>query len=287
MLKFCIVVGISCGFVFVTNALAQQNPTYNLVDTTQHYTTNADGSLSQNKGLGGWDHSGECTKTFTIAPSPIQVFEGASAPAVTFNAAELGGTAVKDAGSLVPQTFAINTAFNIHSGGFVEWTLNGPKDSFASGTKPGAPYSRLTSEIAMGQYQTKASPVYATSGCQVVTATMQGDFKHNAQDGTHTGSYRCIVQQSAIVQVALPLTTLECSTPLGPIPPAATYYFTPKGGEDLTAVIRGIYGKHATTFAQRKKLYQATLDLNKNDIPDAHHLPSGKRLHVPGPDTVS
>lgn len=178
----------------------------------------------------------------------------------------------------------VNTAFNIHSGGIVEWTQNGPEDPFASATKPNGDdqYLRLTSEAAVGQYQTKASPIYATSGCQITTATMQGDFKNNAQDGQYTGSYRCIIQQSAIVQVALSFTTLDCSAAL-----VATYYFTPKGGEDLGSVVKKIYGRYATSGAQINKLYKAAIEPNKSDIPDAHHLPAGKRLHLPDPVTIS
>jgi hypothetical protein len=269
--------------VFAAVANAQQNPTYALIANPQSPPTNADGSISANVALPGaqvnGDYTGDCTKKFTIDPNPVLVAQG-STVTVTFNVGALGGPAVADAGSLVPQSAPTNTAFNIHSGGFVQWTLDGPKDPFATGTKPGTPYSRVTSEVPVGQFQTKTSPIYATAGCQILTATMQGDFKHNAQAAGYTGSYRCAIQKSVSVNVALPGTTINCTKDL-----VATFYFTPKGGEDLSAVVKTIYGKQAMP-SQLKKLREAMLVTNKDAIHDPHKLPANIRLIAPDPISV-
>jgi hypothetical protein len=132
MIKWICCVYLAC----LASATAQQNPPYTAIANAQRLPKNGDGSVSANIGLGGKDYSSECSHTFTITPNPV-LTEQDLVSSVTFNVGALGGPTVTDTGSLVPATIATNAAFNIHSGGYVQWVLNGPQVPFASGIKAG------------------------------------------------------------------------------------------------------------------------------------------------------
>lgn len=268
-------------------AFAQANPPVKFLSNPFNYPRNADGSISENAQLpnSAKNYAGDCTNKFSINPNPVNVEQDGTAT-VTFNVGELGGIHVADTGSLVPASALENVAFNIHSGGLIEWWEGGPQVPFDSGTKPGIPYSRLTSQIQNGQSQTKTSPPYPTGGCYVLSAVVQGDFKRNANASGYDGSYRCKIEQAVVVQVSIPFTTLTCSN----ISPSAflvksnlvaQFAYTTTGVEDMHDIVRKVYGKH-TSASDIAKLYKVTRKANA-DVVDPYNVPKGKVLKIADP----
>jgi hypothetical protein len=216
---------------------------------------NPDGSISNNSNNGGKDHTGECTKKFTITPNPVLAEVGTPAP-VTFDVGFLGGQFIDDKDNLVPESLP---NFNIYSEGIVSWTANGPNTQFPSQQKPGAAdkFYRLTTQHPTIPW------TYQAAGCEVITTIVGGQFK-NTSDAEH-GSYTCQITQTVVVEVAYPGTTIQC--------PQGVVLYQTKLRDTLSGVAKKVYGnsRHWKNIREANHLNAGSLE----------YLSEGTKLVIP------
>jgi hypothetical protein len=274
-------------------SVAQRNPLDPDYPIVPWYQLDPDGSRLQHANLGGHDYQNECGNQFSIQPTPIIAPLNTTVP-ITFFVPDLGGPNVFDKGRLDYQTVVTDSAWNIQSGGSGSWWIGGPSSSFSTGTKKPDGTYQLVSSVPAGISQTLQSAPYATAGCYVLTAIMQGDFKHKSSTPNQDGSYRCVIEQAAVVQVPLPSTSVDCGAIPGAWPDpsqlSAKFIYVADEGDDLHRVIKKIYSTYlGTGFTARrqKKLYAMAAGNNKpviNGHPE--HLKRGAKLSVPDPAKV-
>ena len=252
-----------------------------------------DGSISNHANLGGYDYQNECGKQFSIQPNIVEAAQNTPVP-VTFFVGQLGGPNVFDKGRLDYRTVVTDSAWNIQSGGFVSWWDGGPQTHFLVAGPQTDGTSQLLSNAAVGISQTLTSPGYATAGCYVLSAIMQGDFKHKSSTPNEDGSYRCVIQRAVVVQVPLPLTTIDCGATPGIWPDLAKlkakYRYVANEGDDLHQVITTVYKSYfgaGFTAARKKKLYDQSAADNQAVI-NGHpgHLKRGAKLILPDPSKI-
>jgi hypothetical protein len=280
-------------FALCSVSVAQKNPKDPDYPIIPWYQPDPDGSRLDHANLGGYDYQNECGNRFSIQPSPITA-QLNTAQAVTFFVPDLGGPNVFDKGRLDYRTVVTDSAWNIQSGGSVYWWIGGPSSNFSTGKQwPDGTY-QLVSSVAVGISQTLQSAQYATAGCYVLSSIMQGDFKHKSSTQGNDGSYRCVIQQAAVVQVPLPATSVDCGAIPGnwpdPTQLSAKYTYVANEGDNLHRVIKKIYSTYLGTgfTAQREKKLYTTAAANNKQVINGHpeHLKHGAKLSVPDPAKV-
>ena len=215
---------------------------------------NPDGSVSTNYGLGGADYSSQCTKMFSITPTPVLAIQGQTA-SVNFNVGFLGGQFIDDKDNLVPESLP---NFNIQSGGYVQWETGGSQVQLPNGQSKDHFWHLTTQHPTM-------TNVYPQAGCNVITAVVGGDFKNSSE--ADNGSYHCEIKQTAVVEIALPATTIQCTGGL------AAFHYTVRKKDNFRVISRRVYG--------RKERWTDIRDANKDVDPD--FPPVGKQILIPNP----